>query len=67
MKKSRENNEKYQNLGCLLSDYLADLKSMTGSVSYDDDLTLNIHRIANSDIESLSPADRANLVVALLK
>ena len=63
LQKTKEKHEKYINLGCLLADYLTDLKNFTT----DDEITLNIHRIANSQIEKLSTKDRGALILALLK
>jgi len=65
--KVSEKTEKFHTLGYLLSDYLKDLQSISASLIQDDEVTVNIHRAANTPVENLTNSDRANLVVVLLK
>jgi len=41
----KEKSEKYRNLGCLLADYLNDLKTLSPSLDQDDEITLHMHKL----------------------
>ena len=43
--KLKEKSEKYRNLGCLLADYLNDLKNLAPGLNQEDELTLHMHKL----------------------